>query len=48
MKPLTLSAGLVALAFITAAHAEDTISPDVAYWRGFYIGGNVGGAWNST
>jgi outer membrane protein OmpA-like peptidoglycan-associated protein len=48
MKPITLSAGLVALALMTAAHAAEPIPPDVAYWRGFYIGGNVGGAWNST
>jgi outer membrane protein OmpA-like peptidoglycan-associated protein len=48
MKPITLSAGLFALTFVTAAHAQDSIPPDVPYWKGFYIGGNVGGAWNST
>jgi outer membrane protein OmpA-like peptidoglycan-associated protein len=36
------------IALLGAAHAQDEIPPDVPYWRGFYIGGNIGGAWNST
>jgi outer membrane protein OmpA-like peptidoglycan-associated protein len=37
-----------AIAFFSATQAQADVPPDVPYWKGFYIGGNVGGAWNST
>jgi outer membrane immunogenic protein len=47
MKLITISAGLLALALATAAHAQE-VAKDPTPWKGFYAGINVGGAWNST
>jgi outer membrane immunogenic protein len=49
MKKASLSAAVLALASIAgAASAQDVISTAGTNWRGFYAGGNLGGAWNST
>ena len=47
MKLKTLAA-LLALASIGAAQAQDIITTATTDWRGFYVGGNIGGAWNHT
>jgi outer membrane protein OmpA-like peptidoglycan-associated protein len=36
------------IAILSAVQARADVPPDVPYWKGFYIGGNIGGAWNST
>jgi len=36
------------IAILGAVQARADVPPDVPYWKGFYIGGNIGGAWNST
>ena len=48
MLTRVIFAGLIAIGFAGAAQAAAPIPSDIPYWRGFYIGGNVGGAWNST
>ena len=39
---------LLGIASIDAAQAQDVIATANNSWRGFYIGGNIGGAWSST
>jgi outer membrane protein OmpA-like peptidoglycan-associated protein len=36
------------IAILGAVQARADVPSDVPYWKGFYIGGNIGGAWNST
>jgi outer membrane immunogenic protein len=49
MKFKIFPAVLLASAVFTAtASAQDVITTAGTNWRGFYAGGNVGGAWNST
>jgi outer membrane immunogenic protein len=49
MKLVCRSAALLALAAIGAtASAQDVIATAGDQWKGFYIGGNIGGAWNTT
>jgi len=49
MQYIKRSAALIALALIAdAASAQDTTATSESRWRGFYIGANLGGAWNST
>ena len=51
MKPTTFSAALFALASVGAAQAQQdviTSATSVTQWDGFYVGGNVGGAWNHS
>jgi outer membrane protein OmpA-like peptidoglycan-associated protein/opacity protein-like surface antigen len=46
MKLNIFPAVLLALASIGAARAQDSSS--ITNWRGFYVGGNIGGAWSTT
>ncbi len=39
---------LPVVAFIGTAQAQDVIATANSSWRGFYIGGNIGGGWSST
>jgi outer membrane immunogenic protein len=39
---------LASAAFTGTASAQDVIATAGTDWRGFYAGGNLGGAWNST
>lgn len=39
---------LVTWAALGTAHAQDIIATSTTDWRGFYAGGNIGGAWNHT
>jgi outer membrane immunogenic protein len=49
MKLKSLSAAVLASAFFAhAASAQDVITTSGTDWRGFYVGANLGGAWNST
>ena len=50
MKKISLSTAILAFASLAgAASAQDIITTTSdTYWRGFYAGGNLGGAWNST
>src|SRR5271169_2104687 len=48
MKLKILSAALLVSASIGAAHAQDIIATAGTDWRGFFIGGNIGGAWSHT
>lgn len=49
MKLISRLAGLAVLASIAgAASAQDVIATVTNQWEGFYIGGNIGGAWNNT
>jgi outer membrane immunogenic protein len=49
MKLVCRSAALLALASVAAAaSAQDVITTASNPWKGFYVGGNIGGAWNST
>ena len=50
MKTISLSTAILAFASLAgAASAQDIITTTSdTYWRGFYAGGNLGGAWNST
>jgi outer membrane immunogenic protein len=49
MKLKILSASLLALASIGAAQAQqDVITTAGTDWRGFFVGANIGGAWNHT
>jgi opacity protein-like surface antigen len=49
MKTISRSIMLLALVLIaSAAGAQDVITTSDSMWRGFYLGGNLGGAWNST
>jgi outer membrane immunogenic protein len=49
MKLVCRSAALLALAAVGAtASAQDVITTAADQWKGFYIGGNIGGAWNTT
>jgi len=41
-------AGAAVLAFITPALATDLISSSATTWQGFYVGGQLGGAWSDT
>src|SRR5271170_6786174 len=47
MKPTIISAALLAVGLAGAVQAQDS-SPAIRYWKGFYAGFNIGGAWNST
>ena len=46
MKLTTFSAAL--LASVGAAQAQDIITTAGTDWRGFFVGANIGGAWNHT
>src|ERR1022692_1226165 len=48
MKVSTFSAALLALASVGAAQAQDIITSAGTDWRGFFVGANIGGAWNHT
>jgi outer membrane immunogenic protein len=49
MKKTSLSTAILAFASLAgAASAQDVITTSGPNWRGFYAGGNLGGAWNST
>src|SRR5579864_2039953 len=51
MKIFKITAALLALTFVGIAQAQDdviTTSGSGGNWEGFYIGGNIGGAWNHT
>jgi outer membrane immunogenic protein len=49
MKLACRPAALLALAAIGAtASAQDVITTASDQWKGFYAGGNIGGAWNTT
>ena len=49
MKLTTIRlAVLVALASAGTAQAQDVIATAGTDWRGFFLGGNIGGAWNHT
>jgi outer membrane immunogenic protein len=49
MKLTSRVAALIALASLSgAAAAQDVIATQNNPWEGFYAGGNLGGAWNST
>ena len=49
MKKISLSTAILAVASLAgAASAQDVIATSGMDWRGFYAGGNLGGAWNST
>jgi outer membrane immunogenic protein len=49
MKLVCRSAALLALAAVGAtASAQDVIATASEQWKGFYAGGNIGGAWNTT
>src|SRR5271155_34906 len=49
MKLISRLAGLAVLASIAgAASAQDVIATVTNQWEGFYAGGNIGGAWNTT
>ncbi len=51
MKPTTFSAALFALASVGAAQAQQdaiTTAASTTDWTGFYLGANIGGAWNNT
>jgi outer membrane immunogenic protein len=43
-----LTALLLLAGMAGTAAAQDVIATSSTNWRGFYIGGNLGGAWNST
>src|SRR5271165_5931670 len=47
MKISGISAALFALASV-AAQAQDIITTAGTDWRGFFVGANIGGAWNHT
>ena len=44
----SLTAFLVLAGIAGSAAAQDVIATSQTNWRGFYIGGNIGGGWNST
>jgi outer membrane immunogenic protein len=49
MKLISRVAALLALGSLTgAAYAQDVIATQNTPWKGFYAGGNIGGAWNHT
>jgi outer membrane immunogenic protein len=49
MKLISRLAGLAVLASIAgAASAQDVIATVTNQWEGFYLGANIGGAWNTT
>jgi outer membrane immunogenic protein len=49
MNLVCRSAALLALTAVgAAASAQDVIATNSDQWKGFYIGGNIGGAWNTT
>ena len=48
MKVRTFWGVLLALASVGAAQAQDSITTVDTDWRGFYVGANIGGAWNHT
>jgi outer membrane immunogenic protein len=49
MKLISSVAALLALTTIaSAAYAQDVIAVQNTPWKGFYMGGNIGGAWNHT
>ena len=48
MKRRIFPALLVTWAALGTAHAQDIIATSTTDWRGFYAGGNIGGAWNHT
>ncbi len=49
MKLANRVAALLALTSLaSAAYAQDIIATQNTPWKGFYVGGNIGGAWNHT
>jgi outer membrane immunogenic protein len=49
MNLVCRSAALLALTAVgAAASAQDVIATSNKPWKGFYVGANIGGAWNST
>ena len=49
MKSTSRVAALLALTTLgSAAYAQDIIATQNTPWKGFYAGGNIGGAWNHT
>ena len=49
MKFTRRVAALLALTSLAgAAYAQDIIAVQNTPWKGFYAGGNIGGAWNHT
>src|SRR5271155_2051217 len=49
MKLASRVAALLALTSLaSAAYAQDIIATQNTPWKGFYAGGNIGGAWNHT
>jgi outer membrane immunogenic protein len=49
MKLVSRSAMLLALTVVGAtASAQDVVTTASDQWKGFYVGGNIGGAWNTT
>src|SRR5271170_1741581 len=48
MKRRIFPAMLITWAALGTAHAQDIIATSTTDWRGFYAGGNIGGAWNHT
>ncbi len=49
MKSTSRVAALLALTTLAgAAYAQDIIATQNTPWKGFYAGGNIGGAWNHT
>ena len=49
MKSTSRVAALLALTTLgSAASAQDMIATQNKPWKGFYTGGNIGGAWNHT
>ena len=48
-KRTIISTAILALASIAgAASAQDVITTAGTHWGGFFVGGNIGGAWNNT
>ena len=48
MKLRIFSGVLFAFALIGAVQAQDIITTAGTDWRGFFVGANIGGAWNHT
>src|SRR5580704_18012658 len=49
MKLISSVAALLALTSLASAvYAQDVIAVQNTPWKGFYMGGNIGGAWNHT
>src|SRR5208282_2754607 len=48
MKLKIILGTAIALASVGAAQAQDIITTAGTDWHGFYVGANIGGAWNHT